>query len=850
MRRGSQCALALIFSALLHATHASGHGTPLSDPPSTTTAERDGAADLTVAATRFIESLDAYRRGDLSARTALLAAAEELRRRHQRADPAEIAAFYQGLNAAALARGIALEDELDLLREEAAELSTDDLERLPIVRQKLEGFLLRCEGLEDVPVHAHALTLDARLGVRPLEQGRGPEGPAFRAELRALEEKAARSLELFRRAGQVTPTLEPLWILARCALLRADLDTAEDRFMEMDVVAERVHQLAWRERGLLGLIGLARERGSLFIAEDLLDQLATFRAPESCWALAREVAAQKLFVDDGESALSWLARFPPSELDEELAAGAGSERAWEEWRNLVSAAEMRSGRFDRARERMELADAAARGSTGESQGTIADLTRATIHLETNEPEQALALVRALRWEETSAVSRAERLTLEGRALLALGRCDEAILPLEEALAAARSDAEAPPDGHRANGSRHATVTSGSRVGEWLGLSAVETLGRAYVEAGSPLRAAGLFESAHAPIQRRGDCEAAILDLAGKTDLGYVTWMVGADQTLAVHVAPDGRASAASIPIGRRGLERGIERLRDALTATSNSASDPAWRALAVEMGEALLPAELKSRLASRAGSSATLVLAPHGVLERMPLEALLVGHDPRPLGVSTALTVMTALRNGEDLAPPLDGQRAQWMALGAPTTRDHALLPGARREIERIGALHPRWRAVTGDALTRSALEAALRGSSPLHLATHVAAVPRDTGRVSVAPWAFVVSSDELVSAHDVLQLRPRLPLVTLTACGSADGVSIDGLSVRGLAQTMLECGTRAAIVTLWPIQDHAAERASVRLHAALLGGASPAEATRRAREFLWQLGAAPSEWAAYRALE
>ena len=155
--------------------------------------------------------------------------------------------------------------------------------------------------------------------------------------------------------------------------------------------------------------------------------------------------------------------------------------------------------------------------------------------------------------------------------------------------------------------------------------------------------------------------------------------------------------------------------------------------------------------------------------------------------------------------------------------------------------------------MTRHALESALQSGRPLHIATHVAslsgATTNRTVSQGIAPMGFVVAGDDIVSAREVLALAPRAPLAILTACGSAEGVAVDGLSVRGMAQIMLACGTRAAIVTLWTIEDRAGERAAVRIHAALLAGASPSEATRRGREFLWLLGEAPSEWAAYRLL-
>ncbi|MFT5735260.1 MAG: hypothetical protein ACI8WY_003947 [Planctomycetota bacterium] len=793
-------------------------------------------------AARFIESLGAFRRGEEEARAPLIASAALLRDAWGRPDPADVAAFYAGLTAEARQRGTAWEAELDALHARGGDLAAGDLAGLRALRHELREFHRLAQALEDVPVRAHALSLEARFSVRLLEQ-QSPEEAAL--DLEEAAASASEALRLFGLAGQVTPALEPRWILARCALLRSDLDAAEGHYAELAEAAEAVGRPAWRERGLLGLIGLARERGSLFEAEERLEDLASFRSPETCWSLAREVAAQMVLTDDGVAALDWLERYPPGELDGELAAvERGLDRAAGEWRQLVSAAELRSGQVLKARERMD-----RQGLNGqlmpfdESDGT-SQLIRAAIYLGSNEPALALKLVRELRGLSTTAISHADRLSLEGRALLELGRSADAIAPLEEALNASRAK------GAASTVTARMSIESGSRVGEWLGLSAVETLGRAYAESGSPLRAAALFEWVHATGLTRLECESRLLGLAAGSELGYLTWMVGADRTMAVYVRPDGLSVAFPIPLGRRALSRGIERLRDSVTTAGAKDQDPAWQELGAELFSVLFPEDLRIAIGERRDDGARLVLAPHGVLERLPFEALSPFKGGRPLGISTALSVVTTLRPADGLGPALDGRTARWMALGAPVTTRFDALPGAKQEIEQIGRLHPRWNGLTGHEMTRRALEEALTSRQPLHLATHVAQIEDGSGARSVAPFGFVVSDDQIITAREVRALGPRLPLAVLTACGSAEGTALDGLSVRGLAQMMLACGTRTAIVTLWPIQDEAARRASVRLHAALLGGADPAEGTRRAREFLWKLGAPPSEWAAYRTLE
>ena len=800
--------------------------------------------DFQADAPLFLAALQAFREGDLEELPRLNESAARLDQLCGRPDPARIAAFYASLTQDQRARGLQLEHELDALRSAAAEFSASETRETDELRERLAAFLRSTEGLADLPVRAHALSLDARLAVRPLEQGEWQEAAALK--IAAVEAAAQESIALFERAGQSTPTLDPRWTLARCALLRSDWDQAELHFGELEELAFRVGRSSWRERGLLGLIGIARERGSLFVVDGLLEDLATFRTPSRSWALAREVAVQLIQRDQPADALGWLEDFPPSDQDEELSANGRLVRALDQWRSLTSAAELRGGSSQRAQERLD------RGSSS-AQSEMAVMTQAMIHLESGVPSLALKLVRALPSTGADAGSLKDRWTLEGRALLALGRAAEAVKPLERALDLARTTD--PTGGVRANST---SVQSGSRMGEWLGLSAVESLGRAYVELGEPLRAAVLFEWTHAEALTRAQCEAAIRRLSANSSCGYITWMVGADQTLAIHVSPSGEAEALAVNVKRRGMERGVQRLRDALQHATKGSDGEDWQPLAQELCASLLPRSARRSLTlstqETTDAGATLVLSPHGALERLPFEALMLERGAPPIGVQTGLTILNSLRQESNVAPPIKGRAADWLALGAPATDRFDALPGAARELVSIGRIQPRWTAQTGAEMTRRALEIALQSGQPLHLATHVAPLadlpPGESAPKGIAPVGFVVAGDDIVSTEEVLALAPRAPLAILTACGSAEGVSVDGLSVRGMAQSMLACGTRSAIVTLWPIEDRAGERASVRIHAALLAGASPSEATRRAREFLWLLGEAPSEWAAYRLIE
>lgn len=787
----------------------------------------------------YLEALDRFRAGDGAAGAQLEVRAQRLAESLGRPDPVSVASYYLSLTPSQRRTGWRLEARFDGLRDrvveaEAAGSGELDAATAPRLTGELTRLLDEAELAADVTAAARTAALLARIQVRALER-MSPAEPRREALAGEAAELADRAAAWFGLAGLRTPLLEARWVRARVALVRGERQEAEAAFRELADLAEAVDRPSWRERGLLGIVGVARECGAPFAATAALEELATFRDPARCWALARELAAQRLSEDRPDRALEWLEACPPSHLDQEIDLA----EAVAEWRTLQAAALLRSGATERAAE--ALAD--VRRAQGASGGQVLRLTEAALLLDRGEPEAALQRLGPEEGHRRSEVDDAEALVLRGRALLALGLTAEAIGPLQEAfdLARARDAAR----WGRAKGE----LRDGSAVGEWLGLSTVEVLARARASAGQARLAAATIESAHA------GCSIPVADerlsaLAATQDLGLLTWVVGADRTLVVHVRPDGTAEAEEIPRGRRELARARDRVRDAVLLTrevEHAAADD----LLAEVASALLPGSFGRALARwergpRSGAAPSLAVLPHGVLEGIPFELLPAPGSARVLGFDTALVVVDRLRDEAELPPRVDGREARWIALGAPAGSSAAALPWAERELRDLARLDPRLDAVTGRAFDAAHLLAALAGERPVHLATHVL---RQGSASSIAPLALLASEDERVSADDLAAAAPRLPLLVLATCDSASGRSVDGLSTRGLAQAALDAGTRAAVVTGWSLADRRGRAASITFHAALRGGATPAEALRRTRGALVAAGAAPADSGALRLL-
>ncbi|MEM6569905.1 MAG: CHAT domain-containing protein [Planctomycetota bacterium] len=846
--------LALLGSASFAAVLASSSRVPDGGPrvrsaPGPTASAPSARDDRAETVERYLRALAAFRAGEDSAETLLIASAKRLAGRYGRRDALDVARYYRTLGPEERVAGVALERRFDALRDEAVRLDENEraigADREALLAQleaDLAAFLAEAFRAADITPAARCSSLLARLTVRRVERFAWTAREDEDDLLERAHVLATDACDRFERAGQRTPRLEPIWVLARVALLRGDGAEAGHRFEDLADLAVEVERPAWRERALLGSIGVARARGADFAVDEALRSLAAFRDPATCWALAREAAVQRLSHDEPERALEILDACPPSDEDAEIDLAVATE----EWRALVIASELRAGHVEAAGAAL-VETSAPPGTTA---GEVTELAEVALLLDLGEPRRALERLDGRdRDPRTSELGRVEALVLRGRALIELGRADAAITPLERAFAEGRRR-----DRERnlatARGSDDGALRDASAVGEWLGLSTVEALARAHVLRGDALRAGAVIEAAHAACSIE-IAAGRLVALAERTTLGATTWIVGADGTTAVHVAPDGRAIGTSIPLGRREIGRAVGRLRDALTETRATGGADRSLGLRREIAEALLPEAVRRELehaqvTPEGGPAPTYAILPHGVLERLPFESLVAGERERALGLDVAVAVARSLRDPDDVAEPLDGRSARWTAFGAPHAAGSVALEGARRELDSLDALHPRLTAHVGRAFERDRLARALEGTDPVHVATHVVRTP---GGSLAAPLALLTGGGRLLTADDVAGLAPRLPLLVLVACGSADGPVLDGLGARGVAQAALDAGTRAAVVTLWPITDEHGRTASVALHAALLTGASPAEAVRRARATLKRTGAPPSEWASYRLL-
>jgi CHAT domain-containing protein len=225
-----------------------------------------------------------------------------------------------------------------------------------------------------------------------------------------------------------------------------------------------------------------------------------------------------------------------------------------------------------------------------------------------------------------------------------------------------------------------------------------------------------------------------------------------------------------------------------------------------------------------------VVVVPHGAAHALPFHAL--PFEGQPLGdraVVSYLPSASALR---------------FLRLDAPVAIDRILavgdplgdLPGAAREARYLARVHGAT-ALVGPEATKEAVVAKLAQAGVLHLAVH-GSLREDAPLLS----ALRLANGEDLTVYELMGLDLGVDLAVLSACNSGRGVTTGGDDVLGLARGLLGAGARAAIVSLWPVDDDSTTVLMAELYRRLAAGEPPAAALAGAQRRLQQIGAADVE--------
>nr|WP_082409937.1 CHAT domain-containing protein [Methylomonas koyamae] len=230
-------------------------------------------------------------------------------------------------------------------------------------------------------------------------------------------------------------------------------------------------------------------------------------------------------------------------------------------------------------------------------------------------------------------------------------------------------------------------------------------------------------------------------------------------------------------------------------------------------------------------------------------------HDPRPAVPCSALARPAADRQPprvlsasasilQFLAQPGNSPKAEAavLAVGNPsnmayqapfaeTATAQPALPAAATEAAYIASLFDKSQELIGPEATLAAVRQALPDCNVLHFATH--GILAETAPLLSS---ILLADGAALTVQDLIGLRLNADLVVLSACRTGQGKTAGGDDVLGFSRGLLAAGARAAIVSLWPVDDLATSLLMAEFYRQLKAGAAPGLALQAAQNYLQAL--------------
>ncbi|MGB8685768.1 MAG: tetratricopeptide repeat protein [Microcoleus sp.] len=281
----------------------------------------------------------------------------------------------------------------------------------------------------------------------------------------------------------------------------------------------------------------------------------------------------------------------------------------------------------------------------------------------------------------------------------------------------------------------------------------------------------------------------------------------------------------TVAVKKQELNRAILEFRMALEDPNSDATIPAnklYNWLIKPLEHDLTEAQAKS-----------IIYAPDGQLRYIPLAALYDGKQW--LGQRFAINNITATSltkfNGETTYQP----RVLAAAFGARRSNiergsTRFAFPGlqfAGLEVENLAAMVPGTTKLIDREFNRATMIPRLPDYTIIHLATHamfVTGQPEDS---------FILLGDgDTITMPDIQTLNLlNVDLVVLSACETGIGGKLgNGEEILGFGYQIQETGAKAAIASLWKVDDGGTQALMTAFYTALLSGNKKAEALQKAQ--------------------
>lgn len=229
-----------------------------------------------------------------------------------------------------------------------------------------------------------------------------------------------------------------------------------------------------------------------------------------------------------------------------------------------------------------------------------------------------------------------------------------------------------------------------------------------------------------------------------------------------------------------------------------------------------------------------LIIVPHGVLHRLPFQALFDGQryliDSFSISHAPSATIhsLCQARPSKATGPAI--------VLGIPDESAPLILDEARA----VAAEIPGSELFLGNDATADKLQVKGAGSRLIHIATH------GHFRQDNPMFSGIRLGDSVLSLYDLYQLKLPAELITLSGCATGLNVVAAGDELVGLIRGLMYAGARSALLTLWDVQDRSTLEFMTSFYRHLSNSADKSLAMQRATLELREIYPHPYYWAPF----
>jgi len=385
------------------------------------------------------------------------------------------------------------------------------------------------------------------------------------------------------------------------------------------------------------------------------------------------------------------------------------------------------------------------------------------------------------------------------------------------------------------------------------------------------RRLGLARTEDGPNQRLPVRPAALANLENdlSPDEAFLEYVLDDPTSFCISVTRRG-ARVHALPVRRKEVEQLVQQFVDDVRAKGSGIG------VSKQLFQSLVDSIPEAKTATR------LIIAPDGVLNLLPFEALrdLQGEyllKSRVISYVPSGTILDVLRRGKTVgsAPrPLlavgdvayENQGGAGRRIPAPDTiRGRVLrgmadlsglrlhdLPQTREEVEEIGKIVGSDSIVLlgKDATETKFKKEPLDQFRVLHLAVHGFADTQYPDRSALVLGTDAKSGDDgLLQVREIIRLRLNADLTTLSACDTGVGKLEGQEGVSNLVEAFLVAGSKSVVASLWSADDTFASALMQRFYERLAEGENTSSALRHAKlDLLAKYGdqLSPFYWAAF----